>query len=131
MRTKLDSQKIRVPALSGYTLIEMVMVIVIMSVIGLTAGFVIVESIKVCARTAPGLEATYQARMAAAMESTRAGSIGSSSPCWASSGRGPSCRCESSVSRSSQRAATDPPNQNGAKRIGSFAKPRKNSEERR
>ena len=50
---------------SGYTLMEMVVVMTIMSIVGMVSSYVIIESMKVYARTAPALEATYQARLSA------------------------------------------------------------------
>lgn len=49
---------------SGYTLVEAVLTIVVLSIIGLSTSVVIIESMKVYARTAPALEASYQARLA-------------------------------------------------------------------
>ena len=43
---------------------EMLTVILIMGIIGLTTSVVIMESMKVYARTVPGLDASYQARLA-------------------------------------------------------------------
>ncbi len=51
--------------LNAYTLVEMVSVITILSIIGLVSSYVIIESMKVYARTAPAINATYQARLAA------------------------------------------------------------------
>jgi prepilin-type N-terminal cleavage/methylation domain-containing protein len=48
----------------GYTLVEMVSVIAILSIIGMSSSYVVVESMKVYARTAPGLDASYQAHLA-------------------------------------------------------------------
>ena len=47
----------------GYTLIELVSVVSVMSIIGLVASYTIFESMKIYARTAPMLDATYQARL--------------------------------------------------------------------
>ncbi len=49
---------------SGYTLVEMVSVMTILSVVGLATSFVILESMRVYARTAPSMDASYQARLA-------------------------------------------------------------------
>ena len=48
----------------GYTLVEMVAVIAILSIVGMTSSYVILESMKVYARTAPALDAAYEARLA-------------------------------------------------------------------
>jgi len=50
---------------SAYTLVEMVTVLMIMSIIGLTASYVIIESAKVYARTVPAMDASYKANLAA------------------------------------------------------------------
>ena len=51
-------------ASGGYTLIEMIAVISILSILGLLAGFTLVEGMKVYARIAPTLDARYQAHLA-------------------------------------------------------------------
>ena len=48
----------------GYTLVEMVAVITILSIIGMVSSYVIFESMKVYARTVPAMDATYQASLA-------------------------------------------------------------------
>ncbi|MFT5051543.1 MAG: prepilin-type N-terminal cleavage/methylation domain-containing protein [Chlamydiales bacterium] len=48
----------------GYTLMEMVLVMVIMSTIGLVSSYAIVESMKTYALVAPSIDASYQARLA-------------------------------------------------------------------
>ncbi|MEM7310235.1 MAG: type II secretion system protein [Planctomycetota bacterium] len=49
----------------GYTLIEMIAVISILSILGLLAGFTLVEGMRVYAHIAPTLDARYQAQLAA------------------------------------------------------------------
>ena len=48
----------------GFTLVEMVVVIALLGIIGLVPSYVIVESMRVYARTAPKVDAAYQARLA-------------------------------------------------------------------
>ena len=48
----------------GYTLVEMVAVITILSILGMVSSYVILESMKVYARAMPAAQATYQARFA-------------------------------------------------------------------
>ena len=50
---------------AGYTLVELVAVILILGVIGFVTSHVIMESTKVYARTVPAMEAAYQARLSA------------------------------------------------------------------
>ncbi len=49
----------------GWTLVEMVTVMVIMSIIGLVVSYVIIESTKTYARTVPAMDASYKAELAA------------------------------------------------------------------
>lgn len=49
---------------TGYTLLEMIAVATILSIVGLVAALVIVESMKIYARTVPTIQAEYQARLA-------------------------------------------------------------------
>ena len=49
---------------SGYTLIEAVLVVVILSIVGLSSSYVIFNSMRVYARTAPALDVSYQAHLA-------------------------------------------------------------------
>lgn len=53
------------PRMTGYTLVEVVVVITILSIISLVPGYVVMESSKVYARSAPLLDAAYQCRLAA------------------------------------------------------------------
>jgi len=48
----------------GYTLVEMVAVITILSIVGMASSLVVLESMRVYARTVPALDATYEARLA-------------------------------------------------------------------
>lgn len=48
----------------GYTLMEMVSVITIMSIVGSLASFVVIQSMQVYAFAVPSMEASYQARLA-------------------------------------------------------------------
>ncbi len=50
----------------GYTLVEMVLTISILGIVGMVTAFVLVESMKVYARTGPALDASYHARHATA-----------------------------------------------------------------
>ena len=52
------------PRPAGYTLVEMIMVIVILVILGSVASFVIVEATRVYARTAPATDAAWQAQTA-------------------------------------------------------------------
>ena len=59
-----DDRQRRQATGSGYTLMEMVTVMTILSVIGLVSSYAIIEGAKVYARTAPSMEASYQAHLA-------------------------------------------------------------------
>ena len=59
------AEKHRAPVSSGgYTLIEMVVTIVILSIIGLTASYAILQSMRVYASAMPTMDASYQAHLA-------------------------------------------------------------------
>ena len=62
MRTRLDERRARASA-AGYTLIELLTVVVILSIVGLTTSYVISSSMRVYVRTAPSLDASYQAQL--------------------------------------------------------------------
>ena len=46
---------------TGFTLVEVVTVIVILGIVGLASSYVTVESMKIYARAAPAMDASYQA----------------------------------------------------------------------
>ena len=48
----------------AYTLVEMVAVISILGIVGLVSSYVIIESMRIYARTAPAMDASYQVRLA-------------------------------------------------------------------
>lgn len=48
----------------GYTLIEMIMVIVIISIIGLVSSLAIMEGMKIYSRTVPEMDLSYQSNLA-------------------------------------------------------------------
>ena len=47
----------------GYTLVELVVVMTILSIVGMVSSYVIIESAKVYARTTPAMISSYQARL--------------------------------------------------------------------
>lgn len=49
---------------SGYTLVEMVVVMVILGIVGLVAAVVLLESMRVYARIVPAMDASYKAQHA-------------------------------------------------------------------
>lgn len=49
---------------SGFTLIELVLVTVILGIIGMSSAFVVTEAMRVYARTAPALDMQYHLRLA-------------------------------------------------------------------
>ncbi len=61
MRQRRSAGRAKAVTTSGYTLVEMVAVMTILSVVGLVSSYVIIESMKVYARTAPAMDASYQA----------------------------------------------------------------------
>ena len=63
MRQRRDKGRATEATISGYTLVEVVAVITILSVVGLVTSYVILESMKVYARTAPAMDASYQAHL--------------------------------------------------------------------
>ncbi len=64
MMAKTIQHRNKAGSVGGYTLIEMVLTVVVLSIIGLTSSKVIIESMKVYAQTAPTLDASYQAHLA-------------------------------------------------------------------
>lgn len=64
MRKPNTKRRKRAATGPGYTLVEMVTVVVIMSIIGLVSTYAIIEGAKIYARTAPSMQASYQARLA-------------------------------------------------------------------
>ena len=59
-----DKRRKRVATGPGYTLVEMVTVVIILSIVGLVSTYAIIEGAKVYARTAPSMDASYQVRLA-------------------------------------------------------------------
>ncbi len=48
----------------GYTLVEMILVMVVLGIVGMASSYVVLESMRVYARVAPHVDASYQARLA-------------------------------------------------------------------
>ena len=53
MRTTSHTRRNVATSKSGYTLLEMVLVTVVLGIVGLSSSYVVMESMKVYARTAP------------------------------------------------------------------------------
>ena len=49
---------------SGYTLVEMILVTVVLGIVGMASSYVVLESMRAYARVAPHVDASYQGRLA-------------------------------------------------------------------